>query len=244
MANPILGPKWNQLVNTLWPNESHGAQSDCPNPYCDYNLTREDINDAEYAGGAFQCPQCGWQYDLSPQLYGETRDRTRSGMSLAEMGQLGEEVVKQFADENGQIPGIGPIRWESPDYQDPIDLVAGNYALEVKSLHSESYPRFKIAADPSSGKNRSATIQGKMERMAQLSQHLGIPLQPAMLGVRLNFYTNRADFFFAPEYRDRMMTNMTHVGSTDFSKLNPFQNPEDVNQQALPAQGETSDIPF
>ena len=164
---------------------------------------------------------------------------------MASMGQIGEEAIKQFANEQGEIPGVGKIIWESPDYQDPIDLVAGQYAIEAKTLHSESYPRFKIAADPGSGGRRPDVIAKKHERMAQLSQHLGIPLYPAMIGVRLNFYTNRADFFFAPEYKDRMMTVMTHLGSWDFSSLNPFKNPEDVAQQALPAQGETdADIPF
>lgn len=245
MANPPLGQKWNDLQSTLWPGEAHGISSDCPNPYCDYNLTRQDIDDAEWAGGAFTCPKCGWQYDISPLLYGETRQRTRAGMSLLQMGQIGEEAIKQWADEEGEIPGVGKILWESPDYQDPIDLVAGQYAIEAKTLHSESYPRFKIAADPGSGSRRPDVIAKKHERMQQLSQHLGVPLYPAMIGVRLNFYTNRADFFFAPEYKDRLMTAMTHLGSMDFSKLNPFQNPEDVAQQALPPQGETdADIPF
>jgi hypothetical protein len=244
----VLGPKWEQMNQTLWPGESHGISSDCPNPYCDYNLTSQDVEDAEMSGGAFTCPQCGWKYDLSPMLYGEQRQRTRAGMTPAQMGQIGEDVIKQWADESGEIPGVGKILWESPDYNDPIDLVAGDFAIEAKTLHSEAFPRYKIAADPGSGGRRSTVIQKKMNRMQELSQHLGKPLYPAMIGVRLNFYTNRADFFFANEYRDRLMTAMTHIGSTDFSKLNPFKNPEDISSQQLPQQGETqdydADIPF
>lgn len=243
----LLGPKWEQMNQNLWPGESHGVTSDCPNPYCDYNLTQQDVNDAEYVGGAFTCPQCGWKYDLSPMLSGEQRERTRSGMSLTEMGQLGEQVVKQYATEMNGLPGLGQLRWEAPEYNDPIDLVAGDYALEVKSLHSESFPRYKIAADPGSGARRADVIRKKHERMQQLAQHLGTPLTPGLLGVRLNFYTNRADFFFAPEYKDRLMTAMEHIGYTDFTSLNPFKNPEDVASQSLPAQGETmgdDDIPF
>jgi hypothetical protein len=251
MAN-TLGPKWNDLRDTLWPGESHGIASDCPNPYCNYNLTEQDISDAEFHGGDFECPNCGWSYNISHLLTGDTRQRTRAGMTPLVMGQIGEQIIKQWADENGEIPGVGRIIWESPDYKDPIDLVAGQYAIEAKTLHSESYPRFKIAADPGSGASRSYVIRKKMERMQQLSQHLGIPLIPAMIGVRLNFYTNRADFFFQNEYKDRLMTAMTHLGSTDFSKLNPFKNPEDVAQQSLPHQGDTTgaglvgdaDIPF
>lgn len=245
MAQPSLGPKWEEFKNTMWPNESHGINADCPNPYCDYMITPQDVEHAEHTGGAFECPKCRWQYDLSPYLWGDNRERTRSGMSLQSMGQLGEDVVKKFVDENGGIPGLGELLWESPDYHDPIDIVAGDYALEVKSLHSESFPRYKIAADPGSGARRADVIQKKHQRLAELSQHLEKPLYPGLLGVRLNFYTNRADLFFAPEYKDRMMTAMQPVGYTDFSNLNPFPNPEDVTSMQLPPQGETSEeFPF
>lgn len=249
MANPVLGPKWRSLQDSLWPGEQHGISSDCPNPYCDYMLTSEDIETAEWSGGSFQCPNCGWKYDITPMMTGEVdRDRTRTGMKLSEMGAIGEAVVKKFAEENQGIPGIGQLVWEAPGYHDPIDLVVGDYAIEVKSLHSESYPRYKIAADPGSGAKRADVIRQKHDRMQELSNHFNKPLYPGMIGVRLNFYTNRADLFFAPEYKDRMMTAMQHVGTTDFANLNPFKRPEDVTNQILPAQGETmgddSDIPF
>lgn len=249
MPVPNLGPKWQDLQNTLWPGESHGLGGDCPNPYCDYELTRQDYDDAEMSGGNFTCPKCGWHWNVAPMMYEEERQRTRTGMSLLDMGQIGEEAIKQWARQEGEIPGVGQILWESPDYHDPIDLVAGDYAIEAKTLHSESFPRFKIAADPGSGARRADVIKKKHDRMEQLAQHLGKPLYPAMIGVRLNFYSNQADFFFAPEYKDRMMTSMTHLGSMDFSNLNPFKHPEDIAQQSLPAQGETSsdpdaDIPF
>jgi len=246
MPAPVTGPKWERLKQELWPGEFHGIDSDCPNPYCDYNLTPEDIQDAEYANGKFTCPQCRWSWNLMSDPE-DTRDRTRTGMTLGEMGKLGEDVVKQYAKEMQGIPEIGQLIWESPVYNDPIDLVAGDYAIEVKSLHSEVFPRFKIAADPGSGMKRADVIRKKIQRMAELSNHLGKQLYPGMIGVRLNFYTARADFFFAPEYKDRLMTAMQHVGFTDFSKLNPFKRPEDVQKMSLPAQGETSDysdIPF
>jgi len=244
-----------ELQNKLWPGEVHGVEGDCPNPYCDYKLTSQDISDAEWAGGNFTCPNCGWKWNIGTEMWDDTnRTQTRSGMSLTEMGKLGEEVVKQYAKEMNGLPGLGQLLWESPTYNDPIDLVAGDYALEVKSLHSESFPRFKIAADPGqindegNKMTRSEVIRKKHERMQELSTHLERPLSPGVLGVRLNFYTNRADFFFAPEYKDRMMSAMQHVGYTDFSSLNPFKRPEDVQKSTLPAQGETvgddSDIPF
>jgi hypothetical protein len=250
MAQPILGPKWETLKTNLWPGETHGVSSDCPNPYCNYDLTPQDYEDAEMHGGDFECPNCGWTFNVGADLWGDDqsqRDRTRAGMTPAEMGKIGEDSVKQWAKESGEIPGVGQILWESPDYNDPIDLVAGDFAIEVKSLHSESFPRYKIAADPGSGARRADVIKGKINRMNQLAQHLGKPLYPAMIGVRLNFYTNRADFFFQTEYKDRLMTAMQHIGSTDFSSLNPFKRPEDITKQAFPAQGETmddSDIPF
>lgn len=248
MPVPKLGPKWDQLNQTLWPDEPHGKGGDCPNPYCDYELTPQDWEESFYHGGQFQCPQCGYTWNVGaadPDFM--VRDRTRAGMSLMQMGQIGEDVIKQWAEEEGQIPGVGQIIWESPDYHDPIDLVAGQYAIEAKTLHSEAFPRFKIAADPGSGARRADVIRKKMERMQELSKHFGTPLYPAMIGVRLNFYTNRADFFFSTEYKDRLMTAMTHIGYTDFTNLNPFKNLEDIPATSLPQQGETSDdsdIPF
>jgi len=242
-----LGPKWEELKQNLWPNEDQGVDSDCPNPHCDYMLTDQDMYDAEEFGGHFTCPNCRWTYDLSPYMYQEVRQQTRAGMTPKEMGQLGESVVRDFADENNGIPGLGELRWEAPDYNDPIDAVVGDFAIEIKSLHSESYPRFKIAADPTTGGNRSDVIKQKIDRMNELGMHLGSQLAPGVLGVRLNFFTSRADFFFSSGFKDARMTAMEHLGTSDFSKLNPFKKPEEVSALSLPTQGETygdEDIPF
>lgn len=249
MTEPVTrlpGPKYLDMANRLWgPQESHGIESDCPNPYCDYMLTDQDWYDIEEAGGQFTCPNCGWVANFATLSGG--RQRTRSGLTLEGMGRLGEDIVKAWLLQHGEIPGIGGLVWESPGYQDPIDLVIGSYAIEVKTLHSESYPRFKIGGIEGS-KNRQGIIQDKIARTKELSDLLEMPLEPAVLGVRLNFYTNRADFFFKVGLKDFMMTAMDHLGEFDFTALNPYRDPTDVPPASmLPEEGWTEnddDIPF
>jgi len=240
--NPRVGPKYWQMADNLWgADETHGLYGDCANPYCDYNMDEDDWRDVQMGEGRWQCPNCRWD-QLVPDgdPYGMLGLKpTRSGLDTASMGSLGEEVA-QAAARDGALSPLGPLRWVSPDYNDPIDMVMGNNALEVKTLHSESFPRFKIA--PSSvnrpGKNRAGTIAAKVQRARELGEALGHPLVEGLLGVRLNFYTGRADFFYAPEYRDRMMTAMEHLADYDFSKQNPFR---DHVPGELPQQGETPD---
>jgi hypothetical protein len=75
------------------------------------------------------------------------------------------------------------------------------------------------------------------------------------VGVRLNFYTDAADVFFRPGLTDTWIGNsqMRHVATLDFSKLNPFLAPTpqaqaeavegaDIPDQSL--QTEDDDIPF
>lgn len=247
MANTILGPKFFEMRDRLWgPNENHGISSDCPNPYCDYMMTDDDWNAIEFSRGYFDCPKCGWR-SYMPEAMGEsTRQRTRSGMSLSDMGSLGEEIV--FDHLQKQPFTIGQLVWKSPTYNDPIDAVIGQFAAEIKSLHSEAFPRVKIAADPSF-KNRGDTIRAKEQRVRELQAQLGTPLEGSMLAVRINFFNNRADFFHAVGFKDRLLTAMEHIATTDFTHLNPFSNPADVPAVAeMEEQGwtvsEDDGIPF
>jgi hypothetical protein len=242
--NPQLGPKYWQMRDNLWgADEEHGLGGDCANPYCDYEMGDQDWQDIGYGEGQWQCPNCGFDQIIPTGDPSGGPTSTRSGMDTKTMGQLGEEVARQ-AIRDGALPQLGPLRWQSPDYNDPIDMVVGGNALEVKTLHSESFPRFKMGPSRSS-RSRANTIKAKVERTRELSAALGTPLSEGTLGVRLNFYTGRADFFYATEFRDRMMTAMTHLGEYDFSKLNPFRDhvPGDLPQQGA-TEPDEDDIPF
>jgi hypothetical protein len=55
-------------------------------------------------------------------------------------------------------------------------------------------------------------------------------LRPGLIGVRLNFYTDKADVYFREGFTDTWIGNpkLRHIATVDFSKWNPFKNPEDV----------------
>lgn len=71
-------------------------------------------------------------------------------------------------------------------------------------------------------------------------------LVPALVGVRLNFYTDKADIFFREGLTDTWIGNklLQHISTEDFSDLNPFKTPQDVPPSSeLPEDDETP-IPF
>lgn len=220
------------FMKGLYPDEQHGAGGDCDNPKCDYVFTPQDIAQMEKDGGWFTCPQCDHTYNY---LDTEQR-RTRIGLTPTQMGDIGEKVVSGMKT----IPTLGPITWTSPDYNFPIDMIAGDFGCEIKTNHSESQPRFKLGGGNNPGGTK-ATLAGKLK----YCQSEG--LRPALIGVRLNFYTDKADVFVRPDsFTDTWIGNPTlqHVATVDFTSLNPFKHPEDVPSPSELPQDSDSDIPF
>lgn len=204
-----------RFFNSLYPNEEHNAGGDCINPKCDYVFTDQDMNEMERDGGWFTCPNCGWTYNY----YAEER-RNKVGLTGRQMGNIGEEIVERL----GTIPSLGQITWVSPDYHFPIDMIAGDFGVEVKTNHSEAQPRFKLGGGNNPG-GTPATRAGKL----QYCESEG--LRPALVGVRLNFYTDKADIFVRPDsFSDTWIgaAALQHVSTVDFTDLNPFKRPEDV----------------
>lgn len=213
----------------LYPNEVHGLPGDCINPKCDYVFTPQDVDEITQNGGWFTCPKCGLTYNYLDE---GVQPKNRIGLSPKKMGDIGEEVVKRM----GSIPLLGEITWVSPDYNFPIDMIAGEFGVEVKTNHSESQPRFKLGGGNNPG-GAKVTLKGKL----QYCQMEG--LRPALVGVRLNFYTDKADVFVRPDsFTDTWIANpaMKHVMTLDFTDLNPYKHPEDVPHD-LP---EDDNIPF
>ena len=234
---------WNLLQYQRWqnqqyPNEAHGLEGDCINPKCDYRFTYEDIQDMEDNSGWFTCPNCGWSYNYLD----ETGGYTRAGLSLDQMGNIGESVV----DRLGEIPNVGPVTIYVVKNH-PIDGVAGQYGLEVKTNHSEAQPRFKIGGNPIYLPELDRTLRPREAKEYYCKQN---GLVPALVGVRLNFYTDMADVFFREGLTDTWIGNpqLQHVGQVNFSDLNPFKDPQDVPPASeLPDDDATppvDDIPF
>lgn len=241
MAMATLTPNWKfatqasnfsraqQYLQTVYPNEVHGLGGHCQNPKCDYEFTPADEQLINQDGGWFQCPKC----NTTQNVYSETKTN-RVGLSPDEMGKIGENVVTGM----GTIPLLGKITWTSSYKNYPIDLIAGEYGVEVKTNHSEAQPRFKLGGgDWRTGQSRTGDAAGKLKFCEQEG------LRPALVGVRLNFYTDKADVFVRPDsFTDTWIGSpvLKHVAQLDFTNLNPFKNPEDVPQN-LP---DDDDIPF
>lgn len=224
-----------RFYNGLYPQEEHNAGGDCMNPRCDYVLTPQDWQDVEMSSGWFTCPKCGYSYnylDPSYSEYGKPGGRTRAGLTTTQMGTIGEEIIQTM----GSVPTLGQIITLFPEYTNPIDAIIGKFGVEIKTNHSEAQARFKIGGEP---------VRGASSRADKIRYCEENNLQPALVGVRLNFYTSKADVFARPGLVDTWIGNplMPHVGTVDFTSLNPFPDPQDVPPPAeLPS--DDSDIPF
>jgi len=219
----------NQFFNDLYPDEVHNLGGHCMNPKCDYVFTDADERDIEMANGWFTCPKCNQTFNYQDDLYnyGRPGGSTRAGLTMDQMGTIGENIVAKL----GKIDGVGQVLESHAFKGFPIDFTIGPYGVEVKTNHSEAQARFKLG--------------GGFERQQKIKYVNEHRLKPGLLGVRLNFYTNRADLFFRPAFTDTWIGNpqMKHVASVDFSEFNPFKRPEDV-PPASQLPDDDADIPF
>lgn len=236
---------WNQLQYQRWqnqqyPNEAHGLPGDCINPKCDYVFTADDVREMEDYSGWFTCPQCGLSYNYLDE---SEKKYTRAGLTLDEMGRLGENIVEGM----GEIPGVGQITQVFGLKSNPIDAIIGPYGVEIKTNHSEAQARFKMGGENIWIPELKRTVRPKESKEYYCQQH---GLIPALVGVRLNFYSDKADIFFREGMTDTWIGNkqLQHVATVDFSALNPFPNPENVPPASeLPDDDSTppaDDIPF
>jgi hypothetical protein len=241
IARPTSVLRAQHFFNQLYPDEPHNVGGDCMNPKCDYKFTPEDFQEMETYSGWFTCPQCGWTYNYL--AYGNDRPGgyTRSGLTMTQMGSIGENIVVGM----GSIPGVGQILEITDTYQHPLDAIVGPYGCEIKTNHSEAQPRFKIGGEPVmyNGQRVSA-------RQAKIMYCHDNNLIPALIGVRLNFYTDKADVFFRQGMSDTWIGGgqIQHVGTVDFRNLNPFPDPTDVPPPSQLPEDDTTpsdaDIPF
>lgn len=221
-----------RFLNGLYPNEQHTAGGDCINPKCDYTFTPEDEQMIHGDEGWFTCPKCGKTYNYYTDS-SSPGGVTRAGLTMTQLGNIGETIVANLQT----IPSLGPITWTSSEYKFPIDMIAGQYGCEIKTNHSESQARFKISG---SAENAQKKLQYCKDNN----------LVPALVGVRLNFYTDKADVFTRPgSFTDTWIgaPTLLHVATVDFTSLNPYKHPEDVPPpQDLPADDSTpaGEFPF
>jgi len=213
-----------------YPNEVHGLGGHCINPKCDHVWDANDEKEISQNDGYIECPNCGW----SQNVYAEGVNRV--GLTNDQMGQIGEDIVSGMKN----IPYLGEITWVSGYKNFPIDLIAGPFGVEVKTNHSESQPRFKLGGgnNPQGG---AYTLKSKLQYVQSEN------LRPALVGVRLNFYTDKADVFVRPDsFSDTWIgaPSLNHIATIDFSNLNPFKDPSQVPPPSQLPDDDDSDIPF
>lgn len=152
----------------------------CHNSACDFWISPEAQNSVAEAGGYYTCPRCKKSYNLLYELpwqrpgiedYYDPSIRTNSsGLTVVEVGQIGETIIQEL----GELPGYGPIIWwHSSDTlnHSPIDGATKDWAIEVKTLlYDALHHRFIAGGDrPRAGetyseremKNKAAEEMGK-----------------------------------------------------------------------------------
>jgi hypothetical protein len=222
------------FLEALNPDETHNAGGDCINPKCNYEFTDADKSEIARNNGWFTCPNCDWTYNYYSEVASKSNPggMTRAGLTMKQVGDIGQTVVTRMGD----VPGVGEVTWISEDYTDPIDAIIGGYACEIKTNHSESTPRFKLGG-------AHEVLDKKLK-----AEEFGLP--PALIGVRLNFYSDMADIFFRPQLTDTWIGNpqMFHIAKVDFTDLNPYKSPSEVPPpDQLPEDDETppkDEFPF
>jgi hypothetical protein len=230
------------FMQKVHPDESFEV-GDCPN--CGYTLTDEEKHDAEYEGdGYVKCPQCGAKFNLYEPY------STRAGITKDQMGRIGEDLIDQF----GTLPNVGQVIQSYAGQKNwPIDCVIQGvdgvkYGVEIKTNHYRAQARFKIGGEWTWDPDLNKTVPPRAGKYAYCKRN---GLAPALIGVRLNFLTNHADVFWRSDgFIDTWIGNakLVHVGTFDFSSLNPFKNPSDVppSSQLPDDDSDTGDdgIPF
>ena len=203
-------------LQNLHPDEIHNAGGTCLNPKCDYTITSQDEQNMNILDGWWACPECKDSYNYWHELdkeWGKPGGGTRApGLSMRQMGQIGETLI----DRMGSIPGMGQIFWWADDYNTPLDFNIGKYGVEVKTNHSEAQKRFKIG--------------NRIERQKKIQMANEHSLAPALIGVRLNFYTSLADIWWRQGFTDTWIGNplLHYVTTIKFEDLNPYPDPQEV----------------
>ena len=135
MARPkYVDPYLQELAG---PDEQHGLGGDCMSPYCNYEFTPEDYQKAW--GDKLTCPLCGYTnnlYEMEKPI-GEPGGTTRAGLTLKEMGDIGENLIFRL----GELPGVGTITPASDAYNWAIDAIVeapqGKFGCEIKTNHAQ-----------------------------------------------------------------------------------------------------------
>lgn len=125
----------------------------CVNPSCGW------MHGPGYAEQ--ECPSCGSTPEDESAFYSAQGQFapggwTRSGLSPTMQGQLAEKIVQ----DQGEIPGYGPITWWAETYNSPLDGGTKDWGIEVKSANVDAHQQFVVGVDEKTSKNAAAEQMG------------------------------------------------------------------------------------
>lgn len=269
-ADHILKPANGDGIIARTPEEVEAAEHmgyvKCHTPTCPFMLSPETVKRVESSTGYYTCARCRKTYNLMNEwpAYGVSPEEaemnartdyeegntftpgggTRSGQTLADVGQIGENVVEAM----GEIPGYGPITWwhhGGAAVNSPIDGATDHWAIEVKSVDVTSLNHRFIA-----GGTRRWTPNGpsynEIAQKEKAAEEMG---KDGLLGVLVivNFYTSTADVYVKSFPAGSKFGHFyTHTAEKLVAKGVPFRNPllDPHDPAPHPVTPVESDMPF
>lgn len=195
--------------------------TDCAHPGCGFMHSPGLANSQT-------CPNCGISpdqaSDLTNGMYAMSQvpgGSTRSGLSLREQGDIGENLIQKL----GEIPGYGKITWwhdQGGQNYGPLDGATGEWGIEVRSYNVDnSALQFNISPDEKIRKNQAAAEAGYKGILAVV--------------VALDFRRSLADIYVRPftlepwgTYRGQPRSGIGFYRPSDKYRLMeevPFENP-------------------
>lgn len=193
---------------------------------CTFYISPEAVSVVQQRGGGYYtCPVCRMSFDLMEDVpwHGATEGEftagggTRIGLSLADQGQIGEDLVEKMAN----IPGYGPITWwhhGGASVNSPLDGATAEWGIEVKTLGYDAMHHRFIPG----------RVKEKMDKNNQ-AEKMGLKGVLAIL-VLLDYRRSVADVY-AREYplERGVGAYRSHQGQHMVAELpfnNPFMQPE------------------
>lgn len=141
------------------------------------NLTDAGFSECAHPGCGFMhapglsltqtCPNCQTTPEMADQM-GDAQmsmqmgpgGATRSGLTLREQGDIGENLIQSL----GYLPGYGPLAWwhsMSGGGQSPLDGATKDWGIEVRAYNADNAAlQFNVGPDEKITKNAAAAEQG------------------------------------------------------------------------------------
>lgn len=226
---------YNEGIFAETPEEAQGLENagyqKCANQLCQMYISPAILEQARQADTLVQCPHCGTKTNPLAAVGAQPTEFTpggvtKSGLSLGEFGQIGEDLIENM----GQIPGYGPIVWwhkggAAGEYaKSALDGATAEWGIECKTLNSEVKNRRAIIRPVDRKTKQQAVLNPALfaeqlgdEKLGQIVDQLNLH---GILGVMviLDMTTSLADVYV------REMPLYSDVGSQEVKGVVHFRD--------------------